>query len=334
MRILVTGGAGYIGSHVAKELKRAGHTPVVLDNLCRGHEWAVKWGPLLKLDLGDRDALFSTFRDHAFDAVIHLAAFAYVGESILKPAEYFQNNVVNTRNLLDAMAHARVNKIIFSSSCAIYGDPQFLPINEDHPQSPKSPYGESKRIAEELLSERHQAGQVSWAALRYFNAAGADPDGEIGEVHEPEPHLIPIAIAAALGDIQRLEIYGTDYDTPDGTAIRDFVHVTDLARAHVVALEYLCATGRSRSFNLGTGLGYSVGEVVAAVAKRTQREVPVAFQPRREGDPAVLVADVSRAAAELRWQPRYSSLDAIVESAYGWYVHYRAKTVAASGGVR
>lgn len=324
MQILVTGGAGYIGSHVAKELARAGHMPVVLDNLCRGHKWAVKWGPLLRLDLGDRDALFSAFRQHTFDAVIHLAAYAYVGESMLKPAEYLQNNVVNTGNLLDAMAASRVNKIIFSSSCSTYGDPQFLPINEDHPQNPKSPYGESKRLVERMLEERQNADQLCWAALRYFNAAGADPEGEIGEAHDPEPHLIPNAIAAALGDIPELQVYGTDYDTPDGTAIRDFIHVTDLARAHLAALEHLCATGRSGPFNLGTGLGHSVRQVVSAVEKRAQSEVPVNFRPRRAGDPAVLVAEASRAAVELRWEPRYSSLETMIESAHRWYVRYRA----------
>jgi UDP-arabinose 4-epimerase len=328
LRILVTGGAGYIGSHVAKELARAGHTPVVLDNLCRGHEWAVKWGPLLRLDLADRDGLLGAFRQNRFDAVIHLAAFAYVGESLLKPAEYFRNNVDHTRNLLDVMHESGVNRIIFSSSCATYGDPHFLPITEHHPQSPKSPYGDSKLMAEQLLRKREASDQLHWTALRYFNAAGADPEGEIGEAHDPEPHLIPNIIAAAMGDIPQLDVYGADYNTPDGTAIRDYVHVTDLARAHLAAVERLCAGGQSAAFNLGTGTGYSVRQVVAAVEKHAQKKVPLAFRPRRIGDPAELVADAGHANHELGWTPGHSTLDTIIETACCWHERHRPDRAA------
>ena len=321
MKILVTGGAGYIGSHVAKELANAGHTPVVLDNFCRGHEWAVKWGPLLRADLSDPHAISSAFRRYPIDAVIHLAAFAYVGESMARAREYFRNNVANTQNLLEGMCEAGVTRIVFSSSCATYGDPQFLPITENHPQVPKSPYGESKWMAERMLKWYQLARGLSWTSLRYFNAAGADPECEIGELHDPEPHLIPSAIAAEEGDIPELEIFGMDYATHDGTAVRDFIHVTDLANAHLKAVERLCRGGQSDALNLGSGTGHSVHEVVAAVEKHGGRTVPVAPRPRRDGDPAILIADASRAAAELGWTPSCSSLDCIVRTAYRWYAN-------------
>jgi len=323
VRILLTGGAGYIGSHVAKELASAGHVPVVLDNLSRGHRDAVRWGPLLQVDLADQRRLAVEIERNRIDAVIHMAALAYVHESIVDPASYFRDNVAGTQNLLDAMRLTGRKQIIFSSTCATYGDPQVLPIPESHPQVPKNPYGESKRMAEQLLRWYGHAYGLSWIALRYFNAAGCDRDGEIGELHDPETHLIPRAIAAAEGDIAALEVFGSDYDTHDGTAVRDYVHVTDLARAHVRSLELLRTGAASRALNLGTGRGYSVGEVVRAVESVSGRTVEVIHRPRRAGDPPVLVGDASQATRELDWVPRYSSLNTMVETAHRWYIKSR-----------
>jgi UDP-arabinose 4-epimerase len=323
MRILVTGGAGYIGSHTAKALARAGHQPVVLDNLKHGHRWAVRWGPLVEIDLSDRDALRDVFQEYRIDAVIHFAAFAYIGESMRTPAKYFRNNVVNTVNLLDAMGEHGVTKIVFSSTCATYGYPRQTPMSENHPQLPVNPYGESKLTVERMLGWYGGAYGLAWTALRYFNAAGADPDGEIGEVHHPETHLIPRTIAAAYGDLPEMEILGTDYNTPDGTAVRDYIHVTDLASAHVNALERLARGGSSGAFNLGTGCGHSVREVIAAVERATRRRVPVRECPRRAGDPAMLVADASLASRELSWEAHYSSFESVVETAIVWYARSR-----------
>ncbi len=321
MQVLVTGGAGYIGSHSAKELARAGYEPVVLDNLRHGHDWAVRWGPLIQMDLGDATGLRNVFRDYRIGAVIHFAAYAYVGESMRMPAEYFRNNVVNTVNLLDAMRSAGVNRIVFSSTCATYGNPQRIPMAEDHPQQPVNPYGESKLMVERLLKWYGEAYGLHWTALRYFNAAGADPDGEIGEVHDPETHLIPNAIAAAHGDLPAMELFGTDYDTPDGTAVRDYIHVTDLASAHSKALQRLIRGGASGAFNLGTGRGHSVRQVIAMVEKVGRQRVPLRERPRRAGDPPVLVADASLAARELNWTPEHSSLETVVETGWNWYEH-------------
>lgn len=319
MRILVCGGAGYIGSHTAKALARAGHEPVVLDNLSYGHREAVRWGPLIEMDLADREGLRDVFQKHSIDAVIHFAAFIAVGESVREPALYFRNNVANTMNLLDAMRAAAVGRIVFSSTAAVYGNPLQPLIPEDHPKAPVSPYGESKLMVERLLTWYGEAYGLSWTALRYFNAAGADPDGETGELHHPETHLIPLAIAAAHGDVPELQVFGTDYDTPDGTAIRDYIHVVDLAAAHVRALERLGQGAPSGAMNLGTGCGHSVQEVIAAVEKVGRRKVPVRLSPRRAGDAPVLVADPSRANRDLNWMPAHSSLGEIVNSAWNWY---------------
>lgn len=319
MQVLVTGGAGYIGSHTAKLLARAGHEPVVLDNLRHGHRWAVRWGPLVEMDLSDRVGLASVFQKYRIGAVIHFAAFAYVGESMRAPAEYFRNNVVNTMNLLDAMRAQDVGRIVFSSTCATYGDPQKVPMAEDHPQHPVNPYGDSKLMVERLLTWYGRAYGLGWTALRYFNAAGADPETEIGEVHDPETHIIPRAIAAAHGDLPELEMFGTDYPTPDGSAVRDYIHVTDLAVAHLQALNRLAQTGVSGAFNLGTGVGHSVREVIRMVEKVGGRTVPVRECPRRPGDPPELVADASQARRELGWTAHYSSLETIVETAWEWY---------------
>jgi UDP-arabinose 4-epimerase len=323
MQILITGGAGYIGSHTAKRLAQAGYEPVVLDNLCHGHRWAVRWGPFVEMDLSNRERLRHVFADYRIAAVIHFAAFAYVGESMRAPAEYFRNNVVNTLNLLDAMRESGVGRIVFSSTCATYGEPREVPIPEDHPQQPVNPYGESKLMVERLLQWYGQAYGIGWTALRYFNAAGADPEGELGEVHDPETHLIPRAMAAALGDLPALDLFGTDYDTPDGTAVRDYIHVTDLADAHIKALLRLHQGGYSTAFNLGTGCGHSVREVISMVEQVGGRKVPVNESPRRAGDPPRLVANPARACRELDWTPRFSSLRQIIETAWQWQLFSR-----------
>jgi len=325
MQILVTGGAGYIGSHTAKQLAQAGHQPVVLDNFGNGHRWAVRWGPLIEMDLANREALRDVFRNYPIDAVIHFAALIEAGESMREPAKYFRNNVGNTLNLLDAMRDAGVNRIVFSSTAAVYGNPQQIPITEDHPRQPVNPYGESKLMVERLLEWYGNAYGLAWIALRYFNASGADPDGELGEVHHPETHLIPRVLAAAFGDSPQVHLFGQDYDTPDGTAIRDYIHVSDLAAAHIRALERLEANSGVRAFNLGTGSGYSVREVIAAVERISRRSVPVTQAPRRPGDPAILVADPTRARQHLEWTARHSSLEQIVDTACRWYAsHHRS----------
>ena len=316
MNVLVTGGAGYIGSHTAKFLAQAGLQPIVLDNLKRGHRSAVKWGPLIEADLGDRPALEKAFEQYPIEAVLHFAAFAYVGESMQAPELYFRNNVVNTLNLLDVMREKRVRKIVFSSTCATYGNPLRIPIDEDHIQDPVNPYGESKRMVERLLHWYGTIYRLQWVALRYFNAAGADPEGDLVEDHNPETHLIPVAISAAKHLGKALEVYGTDYATPDGTAIRDYLHVTDLAAAHLAAIRYLDAGGASTAFNLGTGEGHSVRDVVAAIERVSGKTVPLREVARRPGDPACLIADPAKSGKLLGWRPQHSGLDEIVETAW------------------
>ena len=334
MHVLITGGAGYIGSHTAKLLAKAGLQPVVFDNLERGNREAVRWGPLVEADLADRGALTKVFGRYPIEAVIHFAAFAYVGESMQSPELYFRNNLVNTINLLDVMREQKVRKIVFSSSCATYGQPKDVPIREDHIQSPVNPYGESKLMVERLLYWYGRIHGLSSVALRYFNAAGADPEGEIGEDHDPETHLIPLAISAALGQTPYLEIYGTDYDTADGTAVRDYLHVTDLADAHLAALRYLDHGGASDAFNLGAGKGHSVREVLAMVARLSGQTVPARERPRREGDPAALIADATKAARVLDWRPRHSSLEEIVQTAWNWRERSLSRQPIQSGTAR
>jgi UDP-arabinose 4-epimerase len=319
MKVLVTGGAGYIGSHAAKALAKAGHEPVVLDNLSSGHRWAVKWGRLLDWDLADGDRISQFLQKERVDAVMHFAAWLLVGESVQEPRKYYWNNVVNTLRLLDAMLAAGVKRIVFSSSAATYGNPRTVPIPEDHPKEPVNPYGETKLAMERALQWYGNAYDLRWMALRYFNAAGADHDGELGESHDPEAHIIPLTIKAALGQRPHVEIYGTDYPTPDGTAIRDYIHVTDLADAHVRALDYLTRGGESRALNLGTGHGYSVRDVINAVGKIAPQPVPVREGPRRAGDPPVLVADASHAGTVLGWKPQYSDLETIIQDAWKWH---------------
>ena len=319
MAILIVGGAGYIGSHTAKQVAQAGQQPVVFDSLIYGHEWAVKWGPLVKGDLADASAIQGVFKAHRIDAVIHFAAFTAVGESVVNPRRYYRNNVVNTLNLLDAMVDSGVRDIVFSSTAAVYGNPIAVPISEDHPRAPVNPYGETKLAVENILKWYGGAYGVRFAALRYFNAAGAAPDASIGEDHDPETHLIPLAIEAALGRRPMLDVYGTDYPTPDGTAIRDYIHVDDLAEAHQRALGVLQAGTPSLHLNLGTGRGHSVREVIDAVGAATGRPVPHREMPRRAGDAPSLVADASRAFETLGWKPKYPAITTIVEHAVRWH---------------
>jgi UDP-arabinose 4-epimerase len=318
--ILVTGGAGYIGSHACKALAAAGYVPVAYDNLVYGHREAVRWGPFVEADLADRERLARALAEHDIAAVMHFAAFAYVGESMSKPELYFRNNLVNSLGLLDAMLAAKIRHIVFSSTCATYGTPERVPIAEETPQRPVNPYGESKLMVERALHWYGEAHGIRYAALRYFNAAGADPEGEIGEEHEPETHLIPLILYAALGRRPDIAIFGTDYPTPDGSAIRDYIHVQDLAEAHVAALRHLLEGGESLRLNLGTGTGHTVREVIAAAERVTGRRIPQREAPRRAGDPPALVADPSRAKAALGWTARMSDLDTILRTAWHWHL--------------
>jgi len=318
VKVLVTGAAGYVGSHACKALARRGLQPVGLDNLERAGLRDLPWGPLEVADTRDRSALDAILRRHQPEAVMHFAAYAYVGESVTEPGRYYQNNVLGTLTLLEAMRDAGVTRFVFSSTCATYGIPQRTPIDEDHPQAPINPYGSSKLMVERILADFDRAHGLRSVALRYFNAAGADPDGEIGECHEPETHAIPLAIQAALGRLPRFQVFGTDYPTPDGSAIRDYVHVSDLADAHVRALEYLVAGGVSTALNLGTGQGHSVLQVVKAVETATGQRVALEQAARRPGDPAVLVAEPARARATLGWTPAFSDLREIVRTAVAW----------------
>ncbi len=317
--VLVTGGAGYIGSHACKALARAGFRPIAYDNLVYGHADAVKWGPLVDGDIADGPRLRAVLSAERVVAVMHFAAFAYVGESMTDPAKYFRNNTVGTLTLLDSMRDVGVDRIVFSSTCATYGIPSEVPISESTPQRPVNPYGESKLMVERVLEWYDQAYETKSVCLRYFNAAGADLEGEIGESHDPETHLIPLAIKASLGQAPALRVFGTDYPTPDGTAMRDFIHVEDLADAHVRALRHLLHGGQSLKLNLGTGKGHTVREVVRAVERATGRPVPVIEAPRRAGDPPALVADASQARLKLDWIPTRSDLDTIVTSAVRWH---------------
>ena len=319
MKILVTGGAGYIGSHTAKFLAAAGHQPVIFDDMSQGHDWAVKWGPLERGSLSDPERLADVFGRHAIEGVVHFAANALVGESMVDPGKYFGNNTVGTLNLLEAMHRAGVGTIVFSSTCATYGDPVRVPIDETHPQAPVNPYGESKLMVEQMLRWYGEIHGLRWMALRYFNAAGADPDTEIGEEHDPETHLIPLVIGAAQGKRPPVKIFGTDYPTADGSAIRDYIHVTDLADAHLRALDRLGSGTASQAINLGTGQGHSVREVVDTVSRVAGRPVPVVEAPRRAGDPAELVAAPGRAREVLQWTCRYSDLETIVRHAWAWH---------------
>lgn len=318
MNILVVGGAGYVGSHAARRLAAAGHEVWVYDNLSQGHRAAVPKGRLIVGELANRDFLVEVLRARRIDAVMHFAALALVGESVAEPARYYQNNVVATLALLEAMRAAGTGRLVFSSTTATYGVPDKVPISEDQPQRPINPYGFTKLVIERALDDYARAYGLGYAALRYFNAAGASASGEIGEDHRPESHLIPIVLQVALGQREQATIFGNDYPTPDGTCIRDYVHVDDLADAHLLALERL-EPGRGRQLNLGTGRGFSVREVIEACRRVTRRRIDEQIGPRRPGDPPELVADAGRARAELDWSPRYTSIDEIVATAWRWH---------------
>ena len=318
-KVLVTGGAGFVGSHACKALSRHGFTPVVFDNLSHGHEDAVRWGPLERGDILDRARLDEVIAAQSPAAIMHFAAFIAVGESVTDPGKYYRNNVAGSLNLIEAARDHGLGAFVFSSTAAVYGIPDTVPIPESAAKQPINPYGETKWMVEGMLRDFGAAHGLKSTALRYFNAAGADPDGDTGERHDPETHLIPLALDAAAGTGQPLTVFGEDYPTPDGTCIRDYIHVTDLAEAHVAALQAMLGGAGSNVYNLGTGTGFTVRQVIEAVAQVTGRTVPHSFGPRRAGDPASLVADPAAANRDLGWRPKLSDLQSIVASAWAWH---------------
>lgn len=321
--ILVTGGAGYIGSHACKALAAAGYLPVTFDNLVSGHRWAVRWGPLVEGDILDRAALDRAMNQYRPRAVMHFAAFACVGESMSDPGKYYRNNVAGSINLLEAMRDRGISQLVFSSTCSTYGKPRELPLAEGHAQQPVNPYGASKQMVERIMRDFGAAHGLRSIALRYFNAAGADPDGEIGEAHDPETHLVPLVLEAAAGIRPDITIFGDQYPTPDGTCIRDYIHVCDLAKAHLLALEALASGHAGTAYNLGNGCGFSVKDVIATARAVTGRPIAVRSGAARAGDPPSLVADASLIREELGWRPEYADLAGIIESAWRW--HQRAQ---------
>lgn len=322
MKFLVVGGAGYIGSHMVKHLLRADHDVVVADNFSTGHRSALMGAKLVEMDIADGQALDALFAQHRFDAVFHFASFIQVGESVTEPAKYYQNNLAATLTLLQVMVRAQIKHFIFSSTAAVYGDPEYIPIDEQHPKAAINPYGRSKWMVEQMLEDFDRAYGLKSVCLRYFNAAGADPEGQLGERHEPETHLLPLILQAASGRRASVTVFGRDYDTPDGTCIRDYVHVADLVAAHALAVDYLLAGGTSTAFNLGNGQGFSVQQVIDTARGVTGREISVSEAPRRAGDPPRLVADPRRASDLLGWQPKFSSLEQIVAHAWSWEQKY------------
>ncbi|WP_297831174.1 UDP-glucose 4-epimerase GalE [Thermomonas sp.] len=317
--VLVTGGAGYIGAHACKALARAGYTPVTYDSLVHGHADAVRWGPLEQGDISDRARLDAVLAQWRPAAVMHFAAYAYVGESVENPGKYWRNNVAGTLTLLEALRDHGIGSFVFSSTCATYGVPQRLPLTEDHPQHPINPYGMTKLAVERMLADFDAAHGLRSISLRYFNAAGADPDGETGESHDPETHLIPLVLDAAAGRRAGITVYGSDYPTPDGTCVRDYIHVSDLAEAHVLALRALLAGAGTTAYNLGNGRGFSVREVIDCARSVTGRQIAETPGPRRPGDPPVLVGDAGRIRSELGWAPKHVELAAIVGTAWRWH---------------
>ena len=318
MKVLVVGGAGYIGSHMVRELLEKGYDPLVFDNLSTGYADAVPEGRLIVGDLADKEHLRQLFSTNRFDAVMHFASFIQVGESVTAPLKYYGNNVANSLNLLSAMNAAEVKRLVFSSTAAVYGTPETVPIREDSPLRPENPYGRSKLMLEEILADCERAWGLHSACLRYFNAAGAHPSGTIGERHNPESHLIPIILQVALIQREFITIYGDDYETPDGTCIRDYIHVCDLATAHTLALDQLWRGNGSMLYNLGNGRGYSINEVIDVCRRVTGHPIPAKIGPRRVGDPAKLVASSEKMTKELGWKPQFASLECIVESAWKW----------------
>ncbi|MFM2312282.1 MAG: hypothetical protein RLZZ04_1558 [Cyanobacteriota bacterium] len=322
MAILVTGGAGYIGSHSVLTLQKAGYEVIILDSLVYGHQDLVETVLKAKLIVGstcDRALLREVFANHQIDAVMHFAAYAYVGESVTEPAKYYDNNVVGTLTLLEAMLEANVKTFVFSSTCATYGVPDSVPITEDQSQNPINPYGATKLMVERILQDFSHAYDFRSVCLRYFNAAGADPEGNLGEDHNPETHLIPLVLQTALGQRESVSVFGTDYDTPDGTCIRDYIHVLDIAQAHILALKYLLDNGATDVFNLGNASGFSVKEVIETARKITGKEIKAEFSDRRPGDPPALVGSGAKAQKILGWQPAYSNLDDIISHAWQWH---------------
>ncbi len=319
MSILICGGAGYIGSHINKQLHSEGYDTIIFDNLIYGHREAVKWGKFIKGDLVNVADIEAVFNAYYIDTVFHFAAYAYVGESVENPEKYYYNNVVNTLNLLRVMRKHRCSRIIFSSTCATYGEPERVPITEDMPQNPINPYGMTKLTVERILRDYNKAYGLQFAVLRYFNAAGADPDGEIGESHDPETHLIPLVLDAAIGARDDIKVFGTDYNTPDGSCVRDYIHVTDLATAHLLAMRYLENGGSSDFFNLGNASGTSVLEVIDSVKRVTGKEFKVTLTDRRPGDPVKLVGSSEKAQFVLGWKPQYGDIDTIVSHAWNWH---------------
>lgn len=317
--ILIVGGAGYIGSHMCKYLYRKGYNPIVLDNLVYGHREAVKWGDFIKGSMEDSALLTKIFTENNIILVMHFAAFAYVGESINDPGKYYINNVASSISLLESMKANKVNNFIFSSTCATYGNPLQVPITEDHPQSPINPYGRSKLMLEQILNDYQRAYGLNYTALRYFNAAGADPDSEIGEDHNPETHIIPLAIETALGKRDSISVFGDNYPTKDGTCIRDYIHVTDLAQAHFLAMESLLGNKKGDIYNLGNGEGYSVKQVIETATKVTGKDIPFQIEERRPGDPAILIGSSRKAINDLGWKPKYTDLYSIIETAWKWH---------------
>ena len=318
MNILLVGGAGYIGSHMSKMLDRQGYNVVTLDNLSTGFRNAVKYGQFIEGDIANSALLDHVFASNDCDAVMHFASYIEVAESVKNPAKYFRNNVSNTLNLLDAMVRHEVDHFIFSSTAAIFGEPEYVPIDENHPKVPVSPYGKSKLMVEQALEDYEKAYGLQSVCLRYFNAAGADPEGELGERHVPETHLIPLILQAASGRRDSVSVYGHDYDTPDGTCVRDYIHINDLCKAHLLALEQLQNGSFSQCYNLGNGAGFSVAEVIEAVRRVTGKVIKVIQSEPRAGDPAQLVADSSRATSDLGWKPEYSELEDIISHAWKW----------------
>lgn len=317
-KILVVGGAGYIGSHMVKMLLAAGRNVVTVDDFSTGHRHAVTGGEIIEGSIGDPALLRDVFNAHAFDGVMHFASHIAVGESMSAPAKYYRNNVANTLALATAMVESGVRALVFSSSAAVYGNPRYVPIDENHPKQPVNPYGRSKWMVEQMLEDFDGAYALKSIRLRYFNAAGADPEGELGEHHDPETHLIPLALRVASGRRDALRLFGRDYDTPDGTCVRDYIHVNDLCQAHLLALNRLCDGGGSAAYNLGNGVGFSVREVIDAVKRVTGKPLRVQDSPRRPGDPAVLLADSRRARTELAWAPRLGELETMIEHAWRW----------------
>jgi UDP-glucose 4-epimerase len=317
--ILLTGGAGYIGSQTNKALYEKGFETLVLDNLINGHRAFVKWGKFEQGDLNNTDQIRLIFKKYTIEAVIHFAAYAYVGESVENPQKYYENNLRNTLNLLQVMLESDTPCLVFSSSCAVYGNPLSIPITENHPQNPINPYGKSKMMVEMILDDYCRTYRLNYVSLRYFNAAGADPDCGIGEWHEPETHLIPLVLDVASGRKDNIKIFGTDYDTPDGTCIRDYVHTIDLADAHVLALNHLLENGKSDTFNLGIGKGFSVREVIEKSREITGKNIKLIEDQRRPGDPPILIAGSEKAKTLLGWQPRYNDISEIIETSWSWH---------------